>query len=257
VFADSDPHRALLEAVSPERERLLMHPLYAAVSDARALRTFMQAHVFAVWDFMSLLKALQQRLTCVRAPWVPPRSRTAARLVNEIVLGEESDEVAPGVTMSHLELYLEAMEETGADTASIDRFVAAVREDVDVRRALELAEAPAHVRAFVSHTLATAARADVESIAASFFVGREDLVPAMFRRLLPEVERHRDAVSLRRYLARHIEVDEDQHGPLARRLLGELCGTDEKRWRAATEAARAAIVERLALWDGIVASLPS
>jgi hypothetical protein len=157
--------------------------------------------------------------------------------------------------MSHFELYLEAMGELGADAGPIARFVAAVGEGAKAEVALEAAGVPAHARRFVKATLATAAHADVECVAASFLVGREDLVPSMFRRLLGSVERRREAVALRRYLARHIEVDEGQHGPLARRLLGELCGTDEARWRAATEAARSAIVARVALWDGVVASL--
>ncbi len=253
--AVTDRYPALLGAVAPDRDRLLAHPVYRAVADPDALRTFMETHVFAVWDFMSLLKTLQGRLTCTQVPWTPPRSRIAARLINEIVLGEESDEVAPGVMMSHFELYLEAMGELGADVGPITRFVAAVGEGAKVEVALEAAGVPAHARRFVKATLATAAHADVECVAASFLVGREDLVPSMFRRLLGSVERRREAVALRRYLARHIEVDEGQHGPLARRLLGELCGTDDARWRAATEAARSAIVARVALWDGVVASL--
>jgi hypothetical protein len=149
------------------------------------------------------------------------------------------------------------MAEVGADVGPITRFVAAVGEGAKAEVALEAAGVRAHARRFVKATLATAAHADVECVAASFLVGREDLVPAMFRRLLGSVERRREAVGLRRYLARHIEVDEGQHGPLARRLLGELCGADEARWRAATEAARSAIVARIALWDGVVASLPA
>jgi hypothetical protein len=251
----TDPYSALLVAVAPERERLLAHPVYRAVADPQALRTFMETHVFAVWDFMSLLKALQRRLTCVDLPWTPPRSRTAARLINAIVLGEESDEVAPGVTMSHFELYSDAMREAGADVAPLARFVAAIQKGAHVEAALQAIGVHPHVRRFVTGTMATAMHGDVEAVAASFLVGREDLVPEMFRRLLGTVEHTRNATSLRLYLARHIEVDEGEHGPLARRLLCELCGADEARWRKATDAARAAILARIALWDGVAAGL--
>ncbi|MGH7298560.1 MAG: DUF3050 domain-containing protein [Polyangiaceae bacterium] len=256
MHVEHDPYRALLQAVAPERERLLAHSLYGTVTDPRALRTFMEAHVFAVWDFMSLLKALQQKLTCVAVPWTPPPSRAAARLINEIVLGEESDEVAPGLTMSHFELYVEAMTEVGADTGQITRFIAELGRGARVDVAIgALALAP-HVGGFVRDTLATAMSSRVESIAASFLVGREDLVPAMFRRLLPSIERNRAANSLRRYLARHIEVDDGEHGPLARRLLGELCGSDLSRWHTATVAARTALRARIRLWDGVIALIP-
>jgi hypothetical protein len=44
------------------------HALYASVTDDRILRVLMRAHEFAVWDFQSLLKALQRELTCVEVP---------------------------------------------------------------------------------------------------------------------------------------------------------------------------------------------
>jgi hypothetical protein len=72
-------------------ERLLSHHLYQHICDERSLRLFMRAHVFAVWDFQSLIKALQRMLTCVEIPWLPSGDPLARRLINEIVLDEESD----------------------------------------------------------------------------------------------------------------------------------------------------------------------
>jgi hypothetical protein len=243
----------LVSNLSGDRERLLRHPIYFAVSTPSALRAFMSAHVFAVWDFMSLLKALQCRLTCVSIPWSPPRSRTAARLVNEIVLGEESDEVGPGVTMSHFELYLEAMHEIRADTSPVTDFLGALERGLPIAQALTDARVPSFVRAFVENTMAVATGSAPEAMAAAFLLGREDLVPAMFRRLAPAVSQTHHTASLQRYLARHIELDEETHGPLARRLLEEVCGMNEGHWRTAADAARRALSSRIALWDGTLA----
>ncbi len=212
----------------------------------------MSAHVFAVWDFMSLLKSLQQSLAGTTLPWTPPRSRSLARFINEIVLAEESDEVAPGVTMSHFELYLDAMREVGAHTATIESFVAALEAKVPFAKALAVADAPTYVKTFVEQTLALARDGSPEAVASSFLFGREDLVPAMFRKLLPEVAATRDTVSLRLYLGRHVEVDDGMHGPAARKLLAEICGDDPRRWAMATDAAAAALEARRALWDGVV-----
>jgi hypothetical protein len=253
--AMADRYTVLHEALAPERAALLAHPVYRLVRDRRGLGVFMGAHVFAVWDFMSLLKSLQRRLTGIEVPWTPPRSRTAARLVNAIVLAEESDEVASGITMSHFELYLEAMRELDVATAPVTSFVRAVAGGTPLAHALAAVPAPVWVKRFVEGTVALAIEGSVEAVAGAFFFGREDLVPEMFRRLLPEVAATREAVSFRRYLERHVEVDEAEHGPAARALLVELCGDDDARWERATRAARAALGARRTLWDGVVTSL--
>ena len=71
-------------------ERLISHPIYHHVCDEQSLRLFMRAHVFAVWDFQSLIKALQRMLTCVEIPWLPSSDPVARRLINELVLDEHT-----------------------------------------------------------------------------------------------------------------------------------------------------------------------
>ena len=248
----TDHFAALESELAPLRDSLARHPLYACLGDPAALRVFMTNHAFAVWDFMSLLKTLQQRLTCVGVPWLPPADATAARLVNEIVLGEETDEVATGRFVSHFDLYLSAMTEIGADTGPIRQFVARLREGIPAESALLALEIPETTCQFVVGTLRTCAASTLE-VAASFLLGREDLVPAMFRPMLAELEKagvKRDTHRL--YLERHVYIDEEQHGPMAKRLLGSLCGTDEDNWRSATAVACAALEARKSLWDGVL-----
>src|SRR3982074_924513 len=103
------------------RAQLLEHPVYAEVASLSDLRRFMEDHVFAVWDFMSLLKRLQQDLTCTKVPWFPADNARAARLINDIVIGEETDVDPDGSYVSHLDLYLRAMADGRASTRQFDK----------------------------------------------------------------------------------------------------------------------------------------
>ncbi len=242
----SDPHIETL------RCQLIRHPLYSSVQTYQQLRIFMESHVFAVWDFMSLLKALQQRLTCVEVPWVPANDAAAARLLNEIVLCEESDLGPDGMVLSHLEMYLRAMAEVGADDDAISRTLTAVREGAGVAHALKTGNAPAESVAFVQCTFEIIERGKVHEIAASFAFGREDLIPSMFRRLAVELQfgagqmRH-----FLHYLERHVEVDGEDHGPMALKLIEGLCGRDEEKWADVRRVVRKSLEARVALWDAI------
>lgn len=239
------------------RAELVAHPLYRSLRSLEAVRTFMKYHVFAVWDFMSLLKALQRAVTCVEVPWVAQGNPEACRFVNEIVLGEESDEDGRGSYRSHFALYLEAMQDCGADTQPIRTFLDALRQGSDVSTALRQAGAPKFIREFVEHTLATATCGQTHRIAAAFFFGREDVIPDMFRALVEDLRR--DFPQLQRfiyYLDRHIEIDGDDHGPRALQLLTKLCEGHPTLEKEAEETAEASLRARQTLWDGVLAEIP-
>ena len=104
------------------RAELLEHPVYAEVASVTDLRRFMEDHIFAVWDFMSLVKRLQRDLTCTKVPWFPADNARAARLINDIVIGEETDVDPDGSYVSHLDLYLRAMAHVGPSTRQFDKF---------------------------------------------------------------------------------------------------------------------------------------
>lgn len=218
----------------------------------------MEHHVFAVWDFMSLLKALQQRLTCVSVPWVPSPEGAgeAGKFVNQIVLGEETDDDGLGGSASHFELYYRAMAAFGASTRMVEGLLAAVRKGVPVGEALRNSDVPLSVRSFVEFTFRVIETGDVCRIASAFTYGREDLIPDVFRRIVDQVgEQSAGLEQFRFYLDRHIEVDSGEHGPMAERLMQTLCGNDDVRWHAAEEAAVGALQARIGLWDGILAAV--
>jgi len=241
------------------RATLLDHPIYTHVASVADLRQFMEDHVFAVWDFMSLLKRLQQDMTCIKVPWFPADNERAARLINDITIGEETDIGPDGSYVSHLALYLRAMREIGASTRRFERFRSLVLVGVPIEVALRLSGAPPHVQAFVAHTMALANAGSIEEVLAAFFYGREDIIPEMFRRLLNTVygARH-DSDRLRYfiyYIDRHIELDGDSHGPQGRELLDDLVAGSPHARERVLRAACSSIKARIELWNGTLSKL--
>jgi hypothetical protein len=237
----------------------LDHPIYEHVASIADLKQFMEDHVFAVWDFMSLLKRLQQDMTCIRVPWFPTGNARAARLINDIVIGEETDVGPDGCYVSHLDLYLRAMMEIGASTLQFDRFRSLAQLGVPVEIALARIGAPSYVRAFVAHTMALANSGSTEEVLAAFFFGREDIIPDMFRRLLNTLYDTKNSNDRLRhfiyYVDRHIELDGDSHGPKGRELIEDLVANEPDREQRALGAACRSINARIGLWNGTLSKL--
>ncbi|RXT04884.1 DUF3050 domain-containing protein [Ammoniphilus sp. CFH 90114] len=235
------------------RDGLLSHPLYKDMDHPEKIKVFMKHHVFAVWDFMSLLKRLQQSVTSVSVPWMPYETPAYSRFINEIVLGEESDEDGQGGYASHFQLYLEAMREAGADTEPIEQFIEKVKSGVPYEEALQQKNIPLTVQNFVLYNLELAGNGKTHEVAAAFFYGREDLIPDMFQSLLDALKAEGTSnARLEYYLKRHIELDGDEHGPLAERLLRDLCGGDAKKEQEAINVAQKSLRVRSVLWDGVL-----
>ncbi|MDP6174398.1 MAG: DUF3050 domain-containing protein [Rhodospirillales bacterium] len=245
-----------LEVLKPYQDRLNDHPLYGAVKTTSDLKLFMEHHVFSVWDFMSLVKFLQAGLAPVRVPWAPVGDPRARRLINEITLEEESDQgLSEGDGenghLSHYELYTLAMEEVGASPRAIRGFVTlALEEGMDA--AFERGGAPKAAADFTRKTFDFIASGKLHVVAAAFALGREHIIPDMFRSLLERMNINEEtAPALHFYLNRHIHLDEAFHGPLSLQMVEFLTEDDETKLEEAVAAAISAIEARISFWDGV------
>lgn len=244
---------AMRREIDPLRQQLIRHTVYAETNNTVRLRTFMEHHVYAVWDFMSLLKSLQRHLTGIELPWLPVGNAETRYLINEIVLGEESDVDEQGNRCSHFELYLRAMEEAGCNLQPINTLIGQLTAKAPLEESLQKAHAPLASANFVQSTFAVVHNNKPHVQAAVFTFGREDLIPGMFLTFVSELNKQTDNQfrTLKYYLERHIEVDGEHHSQLAYRMTEELNGTDAVKWQEATEAVKTALLHRIQLWDAI------
>jgi hypothetical protein len=239
-----------LKKIQEHRSLLENHSLLVTntIQSPEDLRVFMKYHVFAVWDFMSLLKTIQHNVVPSGNLWIPSQGTRSdiARLINEIVLCEESDISPDGKSsISHFDLYLQAMLEVGADTDPIKTYLNQVAENGNI------SECPEVVREFVESTF-DAIRRGPHCAAASFCYGRETVIPSMFIRLLRQINiSNTDAPKFHYYLERHIQVDGEDHGPMSENLVNYFCKNDPFLIHEAEQAAIDAITARIKLFDRI------
>jgi hypothetical protein len=240
-------------SIEPLRQEIINHKVYSLINGVEDLRVFMQYHVFAVWDFMSLLKSLQNNLTCTTVPWFPKGSANTRYLINEIVVGEESDVDSFGARKSHFELYLEAMNQCGADTSGIEKFIAELKRTNDLNAALAIAQVAPEIAEFVNYTFDIINTNKDYLQAAVFTYGREDLIPNMFLSMINEMgKKEAENISVfKYYLERHIEVDGDHHSHLALQMTSSLCGTNTQYWEEAEKAIKESLQRRIGLWDEV------
>ena len=242
------------KAIAPYQDELLSHSLYKKLKAPSDLKIFMQHHVFAVWDFMSLLKSLQHDLTKVSTPWYPLGNPEVRYLINEIVLAEETDINMEGKRQSHFEMYLDAMKTSEASLEEINSFLSHITHGTDVFLVIAVSKIPESVKEFLRFTFETISEGKPHKIAAAFTFGREDLIPDMFTKIIGEIQRNfpqEDLGLFKYYFDRHIELDGDTHGPMALKMIEELCGSDLLKWEEARQAAVTALKKRIILWSGI------
>ena len=242
----------LKKTIDPLRKQLITHELFQQMKTLNHLKIFMEHHVYAVWDFMSLLKSLQNSLTCTTIPWFVKGSAETRYLINEIVVGEESDINQHGQRTSHFELYIEAMKQCGANISGINTFIGSLKNKGDFDAAFLNAKTPKPAKEFVNFTFKTIRSQKDYLQSAIFTFGREDLIPGMFISFINQLHQNfpESISTFKYYIERHIQIDGDNHSHLAMKMTSNLCGTEKEYWREAEESVINALRLRVKLWDG-------
>ncbi|SPE76616.1 hypothetical protein FLACOL_00600 [Flavobacterium columnare] len=246
--------------IQSQKDILLNHPLYPKIKTLESLNIFLEHHIYAVWDFMSLLKALQNQLTCTKTPWKASPNPETRYLINEIVLAEESDLALDGKRLSHYEMYLEAMQDCGASINEIKSFLKNTDETQNIFISINQSELGKAVKDFLTFTFKVIEKGQAHEIASAFTFGREDLIPSMFTAILKNFKEsfpEKDFSKLIYYFERHIELDADEHGPMAMKMIEYLANDNQEKWNEMEKIAIEALEKRIALWDAIEKAIDS
>jgi hypothetical protein len=238
------------------KEQLERHPVYASLETISDLRCFMEHHVYSVWDFMSLLKFLQEKIAPTNYPWYPHAWSSVRRFINEIVMEEESDQsYFRNKYSSHFEIYQDAMREIGADVSHSEKFIESIRKH-NFETAIEIPVIPPAAKQFMKSTFNFISSAKPHVVGAAFAFGREQLIPDMFEAILERIGLEEDECPIfHYYIDRHIEVDDGKHGPLSIKLIEYLAGEDTLKEQQVLVAAVKALKARLLFWDEVLIAI--
>lgn len=251
-----NPIAQLLEKLRPLTLEIINHQIYSQITSIETLRLFMEQHVFAVWDFMCLLKELYRSIVSTASPWFPPKDALSANLIGSILTEEEGDLAEDGLNyLSHFEIYVTAMEKIGAATDSIKKLLTLLKNGYTIQEALAQLTISPMTRDFVLTTFSFF-KLDAHELAAAFVYGREGITAGMFIPILKQLEtknsfNQQQLSTLVYYFKRHIELDNGEHYPKALRMLSNLIGNNEKKLYEAEEAAAKALTARINFLTGI------
>ena len=239
------------------QNKLNNHPVYESIQTIEDLRCFVEHHIYSVWDFMSLVKYLQHHIAPASYPWFPNANGNLRRFINEIVLEEESDEtLIEGQHLSHFEIYQQAMEEIGANTSTSKSFINTVKNS-NLEKALELS-IPLPAKKFIETTFNFIKSDQLHIIASAFTFGRETIIPKMFISILDKLGvRDNECPTFYYYIKRHIEVDDEKHGPMALNLINTICNDNNEMKKVVFDTAIIAMQARLNFWDGVLEAIKS
>jgi hypothetical protein len=236
--------------IEPLLESISNHKVFIEIFSVENLKIFAEHHVYAVWDFMCLVKSLQRKLVCTEIAWYPPINHVGCHVINEIVAEEESDITWDGRYLSHFEMYLESMQECGAKIDTILALIDSIKRKEPLEKALSEHPIPKISKDFICDTFKII-KMEVHQIAASFTFAREGITDRMF---LPILQNMKDKASVGKfmyYFQRHIDLDVGKHSQEAKLLIVNLCGNDERKWHEAKEASKHSLRSRINFLDGV------
>ena len=227
------------------------HKLYERIYNEQALRLFVEHHVICVWAYNFLLRQIHQEVVALVHPLNSQAQKEAIRLVSKIILEEEVEEQHDGSLLSHLEIYLEAMQDLGADISPVVCFFDMQEAGYTWQEALKHANFSAPV-ALYARKISRLAQQPIHERAAALFYEGEPYIPDSFLEQLGQMGTKAKVNRLLDYFERHIEGLKRPGFSASGRLVEIFCGDNELLNEDAEKAAEQAMKNRIELWDHLL-----
>lgn len=226
------------------------HRLYDLTVNHDTLRFFLERHVICAWSYRAFLQSIQRELVNLSLPVNSDDHKEALRHVSELILDEEVEDRGNGRFASHMELYLEAMQELKCDLAPVLSFFDMLESGIEPLTAVEDAGFPLEVIKYARQALSLI-REPLHVRAAALFYEGEPFIPDRFLYQLYRLGDFMPVEKLLDYFESHIEGLKRPGFSLAGRLVEIFCKTDPLLNREAEAAAEKMMSFRLDLWNAM------
>lgn len=244
----------ILNEIEDLKSELAAHCLYTKLQHMEDIHIFMEHHVFAVWDFMSLAKALQLHLDATQVIEKQTDNSKILGFVNGILTGGETDPNKKEIVLSHLEMYLELMDEIGANTTNIKKLIASSAAGLDIHEAMQIAQLTDEQQRILNFTQTIIATNEIHKIAVAATLVPEGMISNRFLKILKETEERDNLLvpKFKNYLNRYKAIDGNDYGLLSLEMVTHFCDSDGKKWVDILDIAMKTLSHRIYLWDAIV-----
>lgn len=224
------------------------HRLYALLINGDALRFFLERHVVCAWSYSALLQSLQREMLTHPLSLRAEADKEALKIVSELVLQQEVQELPDGRLVSHTELYLEAMQEAKCDLTGIINFLDMLENGVPPLIALEEAGLAPEAVKYGRKTIKLLNGPMHVKGAALFYEG-EPFLPDRFLFQLERMAGQGPAGKLLEYFEGHIEGLSTPEFSATGRIVELCCREDEMLLREAEVTAESVLAARIELWN--------
>jgi len=204
-------------------EDVINHPMFKKLNNIYNIKKYSEFQIWCVWDFMSILKQVQNFIFCNDILWLPPENPNAGAAFYRLIESEETDLGFKGGDLnraSHFQSFRAAMQELNADTKNIDNFLELIKTGKTLPEALNKSGASPQTKSFLLTNNHLIKQSPYNAIAL-ITLTRENFLPAVFKSLLSYVNENEKIELFVWYHKRHIYLDSVLHGPLSIQIFNE------------------------------------